>query len=75
MSNLNKFYLFAVLTFAGVGMLFLVNHYLEKNTDTTILLNPEASDSAIKAEIASRGKALASVPVEYNLEKHSRCPP
>ena len=70
MSNLNKFYLSAVLIFAGIGMFFLVNHYLEKNTDTTILLNPGASDSTIKAEIASRGKALASVPVEFNLEKH-----
>tara|TARA_B100001027_G_scaffold100863_1_gene69279 strand:+ start:79 stop:2514 length:2436 start_codon:yes stop_codon:yes gene_type:complete len=70
MSNLNKFYLSAVLTFAGIGMFFLVNHYLEKNTDTTILLNPGASDSTIKAEIASRGKALASVPVGFNLEKH-----
>ena len=70
MSNLNKFYLSAVLIFACIGMFFLVNHYLEKNTDTTILLNPGASDSTIKAEIASRGKALASVPVEFNLEKH-----
>ena len=70
MSNLNKFYLSAVLTFAGIGMFFLVNHYLEKKTDTTILLNPGASDSTIKAEIASRAKALASVPVEFSLEKH-----
>ena len=70
MSNLNKFYLSAVLIFAGIGMFFLVNHFLEKNTHTTIFLNPEASDSTIKAEITSGVKALASVPVEFSLEKH-----
>ena len=51
-------------------MFSLVNHYLEKITDTTILLNPTASDSTIKAEIASGVKALASVPVEFDLKKH-----
>ncbi len=70
MSNLNKFYLFAVLTFAGVGMFFLVNHYLEKNTDTTILLNTEASDSSFKEDTVSGVKVIASLPEGFNLEKH-----
>ena len=70
MSNLNKFNLFAVLTFAAVGMFFLVNHYLEKNTDTTILLNPEASDSSFKEDTVSGVEAIASLPEGFNLEKH-----
>ena len=70
MSKPHRFYLSAVLTFAGVGMFFLVNHYLEKNTVTAAPLDPKTSDSPIKAEIVSGVKALASVPEEFSLEKH-----
>ena len=70
MSKPHKFYLSAVLTFAGIGMFFLVNHYLEKNTGKAAPLDPKASDSSIKTEIVSGVKALASVPEEFSLEKH-----
>ena len=70
MSKPHKFYLSAVLTFAGIGMFFLVNHYLEKNTGKAAPLDPKASDSSIKSEIISGVKALASVPEEFSLEKH-----
>ena len=70
MSKPHKFYLSAVLTFAGIGMFFLVNHYLEKNTGKAAPLDAKAYDSPIKAEIVSGVKALASVPEEFSLEKH-----
>ena len=70
MSKPHRFYLFAVLTFAGIGMLFLVNNYLEKITDTTAPLDPKIYDSPIKAEIVSEVKAPTSVPEEFSLEKH-----
>ena len=70
MSKPHRFYFFAVLTFAGIGMFFLVNNYLEKITDTTAPLDPKTSDSPIKAEIVSGVKTLASVPEEFSLEKH-----
>ena len=70
MSKPQKFYLSAVLTFAGIGMFFLVNHYSEKNTGKAAPLDPKASDSSIKTEIVSGVKALASVPEEFSLEKH-----
>ena len=76
MSNLNKFYLSAVLIFAGIGIFFVGMHYSNffandpKITDTAALLDQETSDSTIKTETMSRVRALASVPVEFNLEKH-----
>ena len=72
MSKPHRFYLSAVLTFAGVGMFFLVNHYLEKNTGKAAPLDAKAYDSPIKAEIVSGVKALASVPEEFSLEKHRK---
>ena len=72
----HRFYLFAVLTFAGIGIFFVGKHYSNffaadpKITYTSALLDQETSDSSIKAEIVSGVKALASVPEEFSLEKH-----
>ena len=76
MSNLNKFYLSAVLTCAGIGIFFLGKHYSSffagdpKITDMVALLDPEASDFLLETEKASGGKASNLVPGEFNLKKH-----
>ncbi|MCH2073301.1 MAG: hypothetical protein MK130_00345 [Puniceicoccaceae bacterium] len=70
MSKPHRFYLSAVLAFAGIGIFFLVNDYLEINTDTAAPLDPKASDSSTKPEIISGVKALGSVPKEFSLKKH-----
>ena len=76
MSNLNKFYLSAVLIYAGIGIFFVGKHYSNffandpKITDTAALLDQETSDSTIKTETMSGLRALASVPEEFSLEKH-----
>ncbi|MEC8190475.1 MAG: hypothetical protein VX033_04755, partial [Verrucomicrobiota bacterium] len=70
MSKPHRFYLSAVRAFAGIGIFFLVNDYLEINTDTAALLDPKASDSSTKPEIISGVKALGSVPKEFSLKKH-----
>jgi hypothetical protein len=76
MSNLNKFYLFAVLTFASIGIFFVGKHYSNffegdpKIADTAAPLDPKASDSPIKAKITSGVKALASFPVEFDLKQY-----
>ena len=70
MSKPHIFYLFAVLTFAIVSIFFLVNHYVEKNTDTVASLDTNKSDSSIKTEIVSEVKTLASVPEEFSLENY-----
>ena len=76
MSKPHRFYLFAVLTFAGIGIFFVGKHYSKKFaadpkiTDMAALLDPKASDSSIKTEVISGVKALASVPEEFNLKKH-----
>ena len=74
MSNLNKFYLSAVLIFAGIGIFFVGMHYSNffandpKITDTAALLDQETSDSTIKTETMSGVRALASVPEEFSLK-------
>ena len=76
MSNLNKFYLSAVLTCAGIGIFFLGKHYSfffvnePIITDAVEPLEPKASGSSINEEIVSGVKALASLPEEFSLEKH-----
>jgi hypothetical protein len=76
MSYPHKIYLYAVLTFAGIGLFYVGKHYSNfiagapKITDTAAPLDPKASDSPIKAEIVSGVKALASVPEEFDLKKH-----
>ena len=76
MSKPHRFYLFAVLTFASIGIFFLGNYYSNffagdtKITDTAAPLDPKASDSPIKAEVVSGVHALASAPEEFSLEKH-----
>ena len=75
MSNLNKFYLSAVLTCAGIGIFFLGKHYSSffagdpKITDTAALLDPEASDFLLETEKTSGRKASNLVPEEFSLEK------
>ncbi len=75
MSNLNKFYLFAILTFAGVGIFFIGKHYSKKIasdskiTNAAALLKPETSNPLIEAGKASGGEAQASIPEEFDLEK------
>ena len=76
MSNPHKLYLSAILTIASIGIFFVGKHYSNffasdpKITDMAAFLDPEASDSSIKAEIISGSKALASVPEEFDLKKH-----
>ena len=76
MSNLNKFYLFAILTFAGVGIFFIGKHYSKKIasdskiTNAAALLKPETSNPLIEAGEASGGETQASIPEEFDLEKH-----
>jgi hypothetical protein len=76
MSKPHRFYLFAVLTFAGIGIFFVGKHYSNffagdpKITFTSALHDQETSDSSIKTEVISGVKALASVPVEFDLKKH-----
>ncbi len=75
MSNLNKLYLFAILTFAGVGIFFIGKHYSKKIasdskiTNAAALLKPETSNPLIEAGKASGGEAQASIPEEFDLEK------
>ena len=75
MSKPNKLYLFAILTFAGVGIFFIGKHYSKKiASDSKItlaaaLLKPETSNPLIEAGKASGGEAPASIPEEFDLEK------
>ncbi len=72
----NKLYLFAILTFAGVGIFFIGKHYSKKVdsdskiTNAAALLKPETSNPLIEAGKASGGEAQASIPEEFDLKKH-----
>jgi hypothetical protein len=76
MSNLNKFYLSAVLTCAGIGIFFSGKHYSSffagdpKITDMVALLDPEASDFLLETEKVNGATGPNSVPEEFDLEKH-----
>ena len=75
MSNLNKLYLFSILTFAGVGIFLIGKHYSKKIardskiTNAATLLKSETSNPLIEAGKASGGEAQASIPGEFDLGK------
>ena len=75
MSNLNKFYLSSILTFAGIGIFFLGEYFFKNPASNPKIINgaasikPEVSDSLRKAEKAGSATGPNSVPEEFDLEK------